>query len=74
MSSLENMIPLLQGIASNPSRYNLSNDEAEAIQTYVDKLKGDSRRKDLGEAVDIGKTLVSIVKILQEIFQQIPWP
>ena len=68
------MIPLLQGIASNPSRYNLSNDEAEAIQTYVDKLKGDSRRKDLGEAVDIGKTLVSIVKILQEIFQQIPWP
>jgi hypothetical protein len=68
------MIPLLQGIVSNPSRYNLSKDEVEAIQSCVDKLKADSRRKNLGEAVDIGKTVVSIVKTLQEIFQEIPWP
>jgi hypothetical protein len=74
MNSVENMISLLRGIASNPSRHHLTTDEVQAIQTCIDNLEAGDRRKKLGESVDITKTIVSAVRMLQEILQEIPWP
>jgi hypothetical protein len=72
MNPVENLIFVVDEITSNPSRHGLNNIQVDALKAGIHNLKSDNRRKEIGEKVDIVKAFVSVVKTLQEIFQDFP--
>ena len=74
MDTIENTIAVFETFLADPTTYGFTNDDILAIEQGLIELKALNHRKKLGEKVDLIKNGVSIFKILEEIFRNLPWP
>lgn len=74
MNSLENTIAVFESFLADPTFHGLTDTDVLAIKKGITELKALNHRKKLGENINFVKNGVSIFKMLEEIFRNLPWP